>query len=324
MSNDAFECRIWGKSKDLPAGSHYPLLCHLVDTAVMADLLWDTYLSRAQRRLIARALGVEADVARRVVAFWAGLHDIGKAVPGWQGQPADLVAALVQVGFPTPGAVDAAVLGRHEASSQLLVPSLLNGLGWALDGQRDRVAAVVGGLIAGGHHGRYAEPSHPSVVADPVAAYPGLGTGGWVEQREAMARVLAAVTGAPPLPIVRERMPAGVITVVTGLIILADWLVSQEDHLNARVAGAGGVVDTAAVHAWAAESARYARDLVDEAGLALPELNDEPVSFADMFGYIPIADPNPLQASISRTARHFLVRSDRTLVAKPLGVQRRR
>ncbi|AJC62049.1 CRISPR-associated helicase/endonuclease Cas3 [Streptomyces sp. 769] len=299
MSDEAFECRIWGKSKRLPPGSHYPLVCHLVDTAVMADVLWDAYLSRSQRRVIAEALGVGEDAARRVVAFWAGLHDVGKAVPGWQAGRGDLAVAVTAAGFPEVPMADAAALGRHEASSQLLVPSLLGGLGWGLEGQRDRVPAVVAGMVAGGHHGRYGEPTRAGVVADPVAAFPGLGGGRWAEQREAMARVLAAVTGATAITVVGERIPAGVITVVTGLVVLADWLVSQEDHLLARVDKAGRVVDTAAVHAWAAESRTHAQDLVADAGLTVPELPEEAPSFTDMFSYVPITTPNQVQSSIA-------------------------
>ncbi|MFJ5677716.1 CRISPR-associated helicase Cas3' [Streptomyces sp. NPDC093097] len=299
MSDDLFECRIWGKSKGLPVGSHYPLVCHLVDTAVMADVLWDAYLSRSQRRVIAKALGVGLDAARRVVAFWAGLHDVGKAVPGWQAGRGDLAAALAGVGFPEVSEADAAALGRHEASSQLLVPSLLGGLGWEVEGQRDRVAAVVAGMVVGGHHGRFGEPTRADVVAGPVGAFPGLGGGRWAGQREAMARVLAAVTGAPAVAGVGERVPAGVITVVTGLVVLADWLVSQEDHLLARVDAAGQVVDAAAVHAWAAESRVHAQDLVADAGLVVPEVSEGESSFSGMFSYVPIAEPNQLQASIA-------------------------
>ncbi|MYV43677.1 CRISPR-associated helicase Cas3' [Streptomyces sp. SID1328] len=298
MSGDGFECRIWAKSNGLPGGGHYPLICHLVDTAVMAGVLWDAYLSRAQRWLIARALGVDEDAAGRVVAFWAGLHDIGKAVPSWQAARGDLMAALTADGFPGVDAAEAAALGRHEASSQLLVPELLHGVGWSLEGQRDRVAGVVASMVLGGHHGRFGEPCAPGAVADPVAAFPGLGNGGWRHQRESVARVLAAVTGAPAVAPTGERIPAGVITVVSGLVVLADWLVSQEDHLAARVGGSGSVVDTPAVHAWAAGSREHAVRLLEDAALTAPELPGSAASFTEMFSYLPIRRANQLQASI--------------------------
>ncbi|WP_399087879.1 CRISPR-associated helicase Cas3' [Streptomyces sp. BBFR2] len=300
MIDDAFECLLWGKSKGLPAGRHYPLICHLVDTSVMADVLWDAYLTRSQRRMIARALDLTCDEARRLVAFWAGLHDIGKAVPSWQAMRPDLAEALVSAGYPVVSEADAAALGRHESSSQLLVPSLLGGLGWNLSGRRDRVAAVVAGQVLGGHHGRYAEPTRPDIAAAPLRFFPGLGAGAWSGQREAMARVLAAVTDAPTVTVAKDRIPAAAITVVTGLIVLADWLVSQEDHLIRRLEETGAVVDTAAVHAWAAASRTHATALLAEAGLQAPAAPAAATSFVDMFGYVPITKPNPLQASISR------------------------
>ncbi|WP_345045496.1 CRISPR-associated helicase Cas3' [Streptomyces sannanensis] len=324
MSDDVFECRIWGKSEGLPPGvSHYPLLCHLIDTAVMADVLWDVYLNRAQRRLIAAGLGVGEDEARRVVALWAGLHDIGKAIPGWQAYRADLAEALHGGGFPGVPAVDAEAVGRHEAASQLLGPSLLAGLGWPVTGgARDGLPGVVAGQILGGHHGRFREPTVPGAVADPVPFWPGLGVGRWQSEREAVARVLAEITGAPPLGALdgRATVPAAAITVVTGLIVLADWLVSQEHHLARRARRVPAVLDSAAAHAWAKASRQQARSLVEEAGLEVPVLTGSAVSFTDMFGYIPITTPNLLQQSIATYLPGMLAdAAGLTLVTAPTG-----
>ncbi|MEE4597412.1 HD domain-containing protein [Streptomyces sp. DSM 41524] len=47
----------WGKF-DRGAWAVYPLLFHLLDVAALAGVVWDRYLTRGQRRLIADGLGL--------------------------------------------------------------------------------------------------------------------------------------------------------------------------------------------------------------------------------------------------------------------------
>jgi hypothetical protein len=71
---------LWGKSRGLDVP--YPVVCHLLDAAAVAGELWDSYVPHALRRTISRTLGVEEPEAGRLVALWAGLHDVGKVTPG--------------------------------------------------------------------------------------------------------------------------------------------------------------------------------------------------------------------------------------------------
>jgi hypothetical protein len=86
------DLRVWGKSIHLPRP--YPLLWHLVDTAAVAAALWDRFLTANQRRVIAGGLGVEEEHARSLIMFWAGLHDVGKATPGFQSMNKTVFEAL--------------------------------------------------------------------------------------------------------------------------------------------------------------------------------------------------------------------------------------
>ncbi len=76
----------WAKTVPLRDGAvaTYPLICHLLDAALGAMALWDRYLTSSQRRVIARGLGVDEGVARSLMGFWAGMHDLGKPTPGFQ------------------------------------------------------------------------------------------------------------------------------------------------------------------------------------------------------------------------------------------------
>lgn len=71
----------WGKSRGLD--EPYPLLAHLLDTATMGVALWDKWLRPGLKDLLGNDLG---ENAREVCAWILGVHDIGKANPGFQFQ----------------------------------------------------------------------------------------------------------------------------------------------------------------------------------------------------------------------------------------------
>ncbi|MEV5695845.1 CRISPR-associated endonuclease Cas3'' [Micromonospora globbae] len=84
LGDEKVDAQVWGKSKHLRVP--YPLLWHLIDTAAVAGVLWDRFLAPNQRRVIAEGLGTDVAHARSLMMFWAGLHDVGKATPGFQRQ----------------------------------------------------------------------------------------------------------------------------------------------------------------------------------------------------------------------------------------------
>lgn len=125
---------LWGKlsrGSAAPASFH-PLLCHLVDVAVVAAALWRDALSPRARTWFARALALDEEAAGRWIAFLAGLHDLGKASPGFQLQDAAhplIKDQLAGVGLrrqallpnpPAHGLVTAAALPRCPCMGSVL------------------------------------------------------------------------------------------------------------------------------------------------------------------------------------------------------------
>ncbi len=96
--------KFWAKTtddKDNPQrqNAFHPLICHLIDVAVAAKLLWDKVLPETTKNRLARAFGLENDLekAGNLIAFLIGLHDLGKCSPpfalrgeydktGWKGK----------------------------------------------------------------------------------------------------------------------------------------------------------------------------------------------------------------------------------------------
>jgi CRISPR-associated endonuclease/helicase Cas3 len=271
------DCRIWGKERGLTRA--YPLVWHAVDTAAVALAVWDDYLAANVRRTIAAGLGVDGPQARVLVAFWAGLHDLGKITPGFQGQVSAGAGVLADPRFP-PLRRAARPLA-HQAASQAALDLLLREEGYrpGPDKARDTWCRVA--QIAGGHHGRFAMSDRADVMK--------LGSEGWAEQRSAVFGVLHAALGRPEPPV---EVRGQVAMVITGVVILSDWLASQDSHLEAQLPELPADASDESVAARLRSLAPVARRLLSEAGLGRPRMRA--AEFTSTFGFA----ANPLQASI--------------------------
>ncbi|WP_369185402.1 HD domain-containing protein [Streptomyces sp. Y1] len=272
----------WAKARGLdPAYPRYPLVRHLLDASAMALWLWDHYLSDNQRRCIADGLGLADDPAqaRAITGLCAGLHDIGK-LSGFQFCDAQGREHLSQ-----ELVMDADQIGKerlaHDEAGMLCTAAVLHALGF--DDQQDHGVAERIAEIIGGHHGRFfryraANAPGPSQV--------GLGGEAYARQRVAHALAVHAAVGAPGQP---KKFTASAAVLVTGVVILADWLVSQEDYLRRRQSTL-----EASLERHFANSCADAEGLAREAGLVPVKLARAEFSLA----YGIEGQPNPLQRSV--------------------------
>ncbi|MER6557910.1 CRISPR-associated helicase Cas3' [Streptomyces sp. NPDC001027] len=269
---------VWGKSRGLdPELAPYPLVRHLLDAAAMALHLWDVYLSAPQRRCIAQGLGFteEPGRARAVVGLCAGLHDIGKlsgfqfcSRHGSEGLAASLSGDREWMGSERLG---------HDAAGMRAAADVLAVLGFDADGETaaaERVAEIVGG-----HHGRFYRN-------EGGGGSPFLGGPAWARQRAAHASAVHGLLGSPEAP---ESFKPAAGVLVTGVVILADWLVSQADYLRPRQRSL-----EVSLAAHFARSCADAAGLVADAGLVPVWLRRR--DFAEAYGID--GRPNALQRSV--------------------------
>lgn len=87
--------RVWAKSGE---GFGHPLISHLLDVAAVAETLYD-YESVESQGFIAREFGISVEHAPRWLAALVGLHDFGKAIPGFQAKWPDGCLADENVGL---------------------------------------------------------------------------------------------------------------------------------------------------------------------------------------------------------------------------------
>ncbi|MFB8766469.1 CRISPR-associated helicase Cas3' [Nocardiopsis alba] len=284
---------LWAKERHLH-GHRYPHALHALDATAAALVLWDVVLSAGLKRRIAAGLGTDEDHARALVAFWAGCHDIGKLIREFQEQ-IDLDLSAYPA-YPHPG--DRA--GHASVTHQWLVTALET-LGY--EDEDGYIAHLVAQLL-GGHHGIYPEALDEYTT-------PRFESDVWQEQRERSTRLVHEAAGAPKPPV---RFQAPVAPLICGLVILADWLVSQEhfllDRLRTPPADGG---HTALLAHFRASTGKIV-DLVREAGLR--RLTVAPASFAESF---PGFTPNGLQSSLAHHLPGLCSEGGLVLITAPPG-----
>ncbi|CAL9646724.1 hypothetical protein SUDANB120_06498 (plasmid) [Streptomyces sp. enrichment culture] len=220
---------IWAKH-EATTSKWLPLWRHMADSAAMAGRLWDVWLPHHVRRLVADSLPDGEGDARRLAVWLAAVHDIGKATPAFACQVDQLADRMRSAGLDMPTARqfgDARKRAPHGLAGQAIVEEWLEGRGWS-----PRAAMAFAGAV-GGHHGVlpghehfHALHQHPELLRTP-----GRSEGLW---RAVQAELLDAATAAYG---VQERLrdwkavklPQPVQVVLSGLVILADWIASNSD-----------------------------------------------------------------------------------------------
>lgn len=281
MDHNLVDLRIWGKSRGLAADGHppatYPLICHLLDAAAFAGQAWDHYLSDRLRRYLAEQLGLTEPECRSFVMLLAGLHDIGKACPGFQNREDAGLSAPDE--YPRDGTETS-----HTVTGQLWLGAALRAkFGWPAD------LAFSVAEIVGGHHGifKYFEERdyHPEKVK-----LKGLGGPGWGPQRGAIVTTMRQLTGAERLP---AECPVEAQVIACAVVVLADWLASRTEYIRTRMPDPGlEKADLAWLSRFLSDSEAAARNELNAAGLVRLELRDG--EFIEEFGF----EPNRLQASL--------------------------
>ncbi|MFI8930857.1 CRISPR-associated helicase Cas3' [Streptomyces sp. NPDC053474] len=308
------DVRLWGKERGL--GAPYPAICHLLDTAAVFQALWDVLLGSGERREIAAALGLDEAAARAVVAFWAGLHDLGKIIPPFQAQLPGAFGAVAGDASYRAAAGASALTLRHELATHWVLVSLLAEIGYPV---ARRQAGSLPHQVAqwlGGHHGCFADVVLARHAAVAGRYQPGLGEAGWEEQRRLHLLELRRVVGA-------EAVPAGQLTAATavrlyGLLVLADWLASDTGWIAPLLPGPAWEGRPGQLDEHFGQAVEAAPGVVRAARLGRAGFpSTDGLSFGDLFRF----RPNALQRDVAEVLPSAVERegSGLVVVTAPTG-----
>jgi CRISPR-associated endonuclease/helicase Cas3 len=211
--SDDIILKFWAKKK---AGSDiYPLLHHMIDTVAVTQELWDKALHASARSLTSREIGLSDTEARRLVAFWTGLHDIGKASPGFQCQDEVTRQELHKLGFSTAGKDP----GHGVVTARLLRSYLNDSLGPDF---AYKIATTLGG-----HHGVFPRSDEVNQAQS--------GTGRWPDGQKRLFEVFRHLCGGDSSLSPAFNPSPAFFMFLAGLTSVADWIASNETFFPYKV-----------------------------------------------------------------------------------------
>ncbi|TQF05596.1 CRISPR-associated helicase Cas3' [Kitasatospora acidiphila] len=266
---------LWGKSAGRAGGVTNLLLSHMLDTAAVAELVWDRYLAPVTRWRLDELAGGPGQ-GRRFFAWLCGIHDCGKATPAFQHMDPAGARAVLASGLTWDRFAVGRTSWRHDKAGGKLIRRLLTANQWD-------AAHIdwVWPLIAG-HHGKF------PTLGQLGAGKPKLQGQGpaWEAAQDALVELFSyevGYTGERPLQGVQpQRQPSRALQLqLSGLVVMCDWIASDERYFS-------GVDDLSRVRMPAAQ---------DRASAAWSKLGlrggwghlpfPSPTAFADRFGAQP-------------------------------------
>ena len=282
---------LWGKLNPTRPAWYHPLQHHLIDAAVAVEALWRHLLPAATRDLYCSLMDAPEAQALSWLMFLGGLHDLGKATPGFQGQAPQQRQRLQQAGWIIPpGAARA-----HDVLGLMVLHGLLKERMVAAE-QPEALTLDVATAVAG-HHGVPVGPE-PSVGGERH-----MGNGVWHEARAELFVTLAELCELDSRTAERcghasSLMPAGLVypprallPLLGGLIRVADWLASQERGY-AREASQ----DASSGADYCALARAHAASALEQADWGEPP--PSVAEFHDLFGF----PPNVMQQRVAALA----------------------
>lgn len=218
---------VWGKT-DKDGSGEIPLVRHLEDAAAVAGELWDHWLPSRIRDTVSDGLPDGDADGRRLLVWAAGLHDIGKATPGFAlkalYQPGNdhLLARMADQGLTCPPFVKGVPLPPHCHLGQYVLSQWLT----ARFGCGANAAAALSAPV-GMHHG--VPPGDAELLAFRGSQWTGHRTDAWREVQGEIIGEMARRTGMDQrLPDLVAHPPSESVQVLlTAVVVVADWLASD-------------------------------------------------------------------------------------------------
>jgi len=280
---------LWGKARPADSASAvaHPLICHVIDVAVVAEQLVDEVLAKGTVARLFENFGCSAAAARMWLPLIVALHDCGKATPAFQGKWVEGRAHLKAFGFDlnADGARD------HGTVGPFFLAPVFESFGIDATGAYRLARAVCA------HHGSF--PTDAAVPDDrrgvPVSQAIGLDERGrlpiWQLARAELIKSLASVFPlAPEVPSFAEsgsREQWAFFSYLAGLTSVADWIGSMAEFFVYE----DPPVD---LSAYLARSRLRARQALNNVGLR-PASATRAAGFEELFG----RTPRPLQVLVT-------------------------
>lgn len=225
---------------------------HMVDSAGTARHLWGTWVPPAVRAAIAVEIGLSEEDAGALLSWLAAAHDCGKALLTFQRQLearegfASFSDRLAKVGLLCRPSWVERNAGRlhHSVMSRALAERWL-----ASQGLPPRDATSLA-MVLESHHGAPARAESRQQATAALSEY----AGPWADVHQELLEFAADIAGVRDvLPRLSRRLRGSGQMLLTGLVIMADWIASSEDAFPLTPSGCSDLPASERVAAgWAA------------------------------------------------------------------------
>jgi len=264
----------------------HPLICHLLDVGQAALTLWNQALMAGCKQQIAQGLRLTVEETGRLLAFWAALHDLGKASPAFQRKYKPSMPGLEAVGFVFPKPITTTPCYHATITTRTLPIPLQQ-----ITGTGDSVAEEVARAL-GGHHGVWPtmKDVKDGVKADQV------GDGLWEAVRYELVKILHAIYAPPTLaslPVDKTEANT-LLTFFSGLTSVADWIGSMEEYFPYEEVPIDPV-------GYAATALQHAKDALSD----LHWCDWQPPATAKSFEQLFNRTPRPMQQAVIALAERL-------------------
>lgn len=303
---------LWAKSDGGEGEAWLPLYVHMADAELIGEKLWQSWLPDATRRILELVAGSPI-LAETLVRFLCAAHDIGKATPVFQAQPiwafgsveaGDLSYKARKAGLRFPSLPSSSGVPGHPIAGMVILERYLASKGWERDVARSYASVI------GAHHGRFPiseECRKARTACDEPYGF--AVSGEWESVQEELLEFAGQLSGLDDEALdelSRHSLPASVASLVVGIVIMADWMASNQDvfplqELIAPPTGFADAVDLDALRsrgetAWEALS-------IAPSWAEGPHLSDADAYFAARFGFPLGAKPHSMQRAAYGLAR---------------------
>ncbi|MCB5279507.1 MAG: CRISPR-associated helicase Cas3' [Candidatus Cloacimonetes bacterium] len=218
---------LWAKaSNDSESEEWLPLIIHMSDTSGIARLLWRQWLPYSLKEIIVNGIKNDNNIlnfefAEDLLVFLAAAHDLGKAIPAFQGKQInsnlnsnqDFATRVISSGLKIRDDLSNPRRIHHSLASEMILKR--NGFNDSL------------GVVLGGHHGK--PPSYDDI--ENFSSYSG-NTGfkdkDWVSVQDELLLFDINLSNTH-LDIIRNTsISVPTQFILTGIIIMSDWIASDE------------------------------------------------------------------------------------------------
>ncbi|MBW3084711.1 CRISPR-associated nuclease/helicase Cas3 [Austwickia sp. TVS 96-490-7B] len=219
---------LWGKTDTDDAW--LPLWRHLADASQVAMMLWDNWLPASAKDHIASSLPGGHDDGRILLAWLAGVHDIGKATPAFQIK-AQVIAPhltnrLHSLGFDLAVPMADTRRAPHAALGQIILLDWLAAT-FGLKGRQFRRAAKSLTVAVAAHHGAMLTATELEALTH-RPHYLGQQQV-WQDTRAELLNAISERTGAADRldRWLAKPLPPTVQSLLAAAVVVADWLSSD-------------------------------------------------------------------------------------------------